>query len=63
MAELSRLPEDKVLETTCYGWEGEESQAGRVWLWQHQHPTDTMERKCIILFSKTRTKAGPGLGR
>lgn len=39
MAELSRIPEDQVLETTGSSREGEESQAGRVWLQQHWHPT------------------------
>lgn len=49
-----------MLETKCSSWEGEESQAGRVWLWHHRHLTASRERKHIILFSKTKAKAGQG---
>lgn len=62
VAELPGLPEDKELETTCSSWEGEESQAGRIWLWQHRHPTasDRKETHHLVFQNKGKGWAGAG---
>lgn len=62
VAELCRLPEDKVLETTCSIWEGEESQAGRICLWQHRHPTASNQKEKHHLVFQNTGKGWAGAG-